>query len=208
MPRNPTSKRAPAALKTWQVFAEKIMEVIGHVPQTAEPPSKHPQGRAQVIAKAAARKAALTAGTLALPPGPLGWLTILPDLVAVWKIQAQMVSDIASVYGKHPSLTREQMIYCLFRQAAAQTVGDLVVRLGDRVLVRRPSLRAIQKVAQRISVKLTQRAIGKALSRFVPLLSAVGVGAYAYYDTKKVGATAMDLFSHAIEFEPQSTDAS
>jgi len=58
------------------------------------------------------------AGTLALPPGPLGWMTILPEMVGVWKIQAQMVADIAALYGKTATLTQEQMLYCLFKHTA------------------------------------------------------------------------------------------
>lgn len=33
-------------------------------------------------------------------PGPLGLLTILPDMYAIWRVQAQLVADIAAVYGK------------------------------------------------------------------------------------------------------------
>src|SRR5688572_22289604 len=96
-------------------FAEAILDFVGRIPPTAEHESQLPADRVRVIGNKAATKAALTAGTLALPPGPLGWMTILPELVAVWKIQAQMISDIAAVYGKESYLTREQMLYCLFR---------------------------------------------------------------------------------------------
>jgi hypothetical protein len=58
---------------------------------------------AREITRRAAATAAVTAGSLAIPPGPLAWLTIVPELVAVGKIQAQMVSDIAGVYGKTAS---------------------------------------------------------------------------------------------------------
>jgi hypothetical protein len=34
----------------------------------------------------------------------------------------------------------------------------------------------------------------------VPVVGALGVGAYAYYDTGQVAATAMALFSRDIEF--------
>ena len=82
----------------------------------------------------------IASGVIALPLGPIGWLTILPELIAVWKIQSQLVSDIAAIYGKRASLTQEQMIYYLFRHTAAQVFGDVVVRVGERVLVRRVSL--------------------------------------------------------------------
>ena len=66
------------------------------------------------------------AGTLALPPGPLGWLTILPEMLAVWKIQSQMVADIAALYGQKSTLTEEQMVYCLFRHSAAQVAATAI----------------------------------------------------------------------------------
>ncbi len=51
--------------------------------------SKDPASEARRLANRAAQRAALTAGSLALPPGPLGWLTLLPELIAIWKIQAR-----------------------------------------------------------------------------------------------------------------------
>ena len=136
-----------------------------------------------------------------MPVGPLGWLTILPEMLGVWKIQAQLVADIAAIYGKGATVTQEQMLYCLFRHSASQLIRDLVVRAGDRFLVRRASLRVVQTIANQLGVKITQRALGKGLSRWLPIVGAIGVGAYAYYDTAQVGATAIVLFEREIEVE-------
>ena len=182
--------------------ANAIMDFVGHIPSSKKRKSKKPEADARNVANYAAAEAAFTAGTLALPPGPLGWLTILPEMVAVWKLQAQMVADIAALYGKKVTLTKGQMIYCLFRHTAAQEVKDLVVRISDQFLVRRASVRLLQSLAQRIGVKITQRAIGKGLSRWLPVVGALGVGAYAYYDTAQVARTAIELFSTDIEIEP------
>ena len=185
-----------------QKIAESILDFVGRVPGTSERKSLDPAQRAQVIARAAARKAAVTAGSLALPPGPLGWLTVLPELVAVWKLQTQMVADIAGIYGNKAELTREQMIYCLFRHTAAQAVRDLVVRIGERYLVRHVSVRAFQGIARKVGVTITQQAIGKGVSRWLPIVGAVGVGVYAYYDTSQVARTAIALFEREIEIMP------
>jgi hypothetical protein len=83
---------------------------------------------------------------------------------------------------------------------------DLVVRLGDRVLVRRASLRVMQSIARRIGVRITQRSIGKGVSRLLPIVGAVGVGGYAYYDTAQVAKTAMELFGSEIDVEPLASD--
>jgi len=187
-------------------FVETILNFIGHIPHTSEPHSEHPDIRARSIASTAALKAAATSGALALPPGPLGWITILPELTAIWKIQAQMVADIAGTYGKEAFLTREQMLYCLFRHAAAQAVRDLVVRIGERFLVRRVSLRVFQNIAKKIGLRITQRVIGKGVSRWLPLIGALGVAGYAYYDTGQVAQTTIELFRGEIDIEPEQND--
>ena len=183
-------------------LAQTILDLIGHVPGTSETKSLEPAIRARVVARAAARKAAVAAGSLALPPGPLGWLTILPEIITVWKLQTQMVADIAGIYGKEADLTREHMIYCLFRHTAAQAVRDLVVRIGERFLVRKASARAFQTIARKIGISITQQAIGKGVSRWLPIIGAVSVGAYAYYDTSQVARTAVELFERDIEVLP------
>ena len=136
----------------------------------------------------------------------LGWLTVLPELVGVWKLQAQMVSDIAAVYGKQATLGREQMIYCLFKHVSAQLFRDVVVQVGERYLVQAATLGFMQSAARTLGIKVTQRVIGKGASRLVPLLGAVGVSAYAYFDTTKVARTAINLFSHEITLEADLAD--
>jgi hypothetical protein len=179
--------------------ANAILEFVGEVPNSRERRSRNPSEAARKAANTASVNAATAAGTLALPPGPLGWLTILPEMIAVWKIQAQMVADIAAFYGKNGSLTREQMLYCLFKHTASQAVRDLVIRAGERMLVKRATLGVLQTVAQRVGVKVTQRVLTKGLSRWLPVIGALGVAAYAYYDTAQVASAAIDLFERDIE---------
>jgi hypothetical protein len=101
-----------------------------------------------------------------------------------------MVADIAGAFGKSAVLSREQLLYCLFKHTAAQAVRDLVVRVGERYLVRRTGLRVVQGVG----VKVSQRAIATSVSRWLPVVGIVGMAGYAYYDTAQVGATAIAFF--------------
>lgn len=175
-----------------------ILDFISQIPDSKVHSQRDPETEARRLTHRAAQRAALTAGTLALPPGPLGWLTILPELISIWKIQAQLVSDIAAAYGKHAELGREQMLWCLFRHTSAQAFRDLVVRLGDRLIFRRVSYGVIERVAKQIGVKVTQRALGEGLSRWMPVIGAIGVGGYAYYDTRQVAATAIAMLKSEI----------
>ena len=185
---------------------DAIFDLVLQVPTSTESTLQNPVARAHQVSRAAARNASLISGSMALPPGFLGWLTVLPELYSVWKLQAQMVSDIASIYGNQSTLGREQMLYCLFKHMSVQLFRDVVVRVGERVVVRQASVKVLQSIAQQVGVKVSKAVLGKSLSRFVPLIGAVGVGAYAYFDTLQVAKNAVELFEREliIEAEPKS----
>lgn len=210
-PDKPSGSRQVPAVIGGQEQANRItqaiLDFVSRIPTSKVEGVDDPQAKARQIASRAAQRAALTSGTLALPPGPLGWLTVLPELMAIWKIQAQMISDIAAAYGRHTELGREQMLYCLFRHTAAQAFRDLVVRMGDRLLFRRMSFAVVERIAKQLGLKLSRRALGEGMSRWLPLIGALGVGAYAYYDTGQVAATTIELFSLGIEHEGSHTPA-
>lgn len=179
-----------------------ILDIVGQVPTTREPSSATPKQRAQEIARAASIKAATLSGAMTLPSGPLGLLTVLPDLYSVWRIQAQMVADIAGAYGRSHELSQNQMLYCLFRHAAAQLFRDVVTRIGERFLFQRVSLRMIQSVARRLGVRISQRVIAQSVSRWLPVVGALGMAGYAAWDTHHVALTAIDVFSNPhVEFD-------
>ena len=187
--------------ETGSLIGQALLPLIAKIPASKERASQTPLPDARKKANAASAKAALAAGALALPPGPVGWLTILPEMVGVWNIQKQLVADIAAIYGQTHKLTPEQVMYCLFLHTATQGVRDLVVRVGQRALVRRASPLLVRTLTRRIGARLAQRVAGKGVARWLPIVGAVGVGAYAYLDTAQVAATAIDLFEGVIEVE-------
>ena len=156
-----------------QKVGDAILDLVLRVPPTAERALYQPEARAQAIGRAAARQASMLASTMALPPGFFGWLTVLPELVGVWKLQSQMVADIAGVYGKSATMNREQMVYCMFKHVSAQLFRDVVVRVGERYVIQRVSLAFIQSAARTLGVKVTQHIVGKSVSRLVPLIGAL-----------------------------------
>jgi uncharacterized protein (DUF697 family) len=178
-----------------------LFKVIREIPPSTERQRDDALVRARKLIANASFRAAAISGALALPPGPLGWLTILPDLAGIWRLQAQLVADIGAVFGKRAKLTEESLIYCLFRHAAAQVVRDLVTRIGERAVVQRVSLRMAEHLLANIGVKVVQRVARGGLWRFLPAIGALAVASYAYYDTEKVGETAIEFFTKEIEFE-------
>ncbi len=175
-----------------------IERVISHVPAPRTHEVSDPDRQAEFIARTAARQAAVLSGSLALPPGPFGMVTVLPDLYLIWKTQRQMVADIFALYGRSAELTRTHMLYCLFRHAASQVMRDFVVRTGQRIVVEQLSTGAIKSIASKVGVSVSKRVAGNTASRWVPLAGAAAVGAYAYWDTLQVAKTARRLMDVAI----------
>ena len=68
--------------------------------------------------------------------------------------------------------------------------------MGERMVVRPTTLKVLQTLAQKLGGMLAVAALRKGASRFVPLLGAVSVGAYAYYDTLQVAHNAVALFEN------------
>jgi hypothetical protein len=178
-----------------------IMDLVTDIPLSEESISKEPKERAKSIVLSASTKAALVSGTLSLPLGPMGMLTVLPDIVAIWKIQRNMVADIAAAYGKTRFLGKEQMIYCLFKHAASQVVRDLVVRVGERLLIQKASIKVLQDILRRIGIRITQRIAGRTISRWIPVGGAIGIALYAFYDTSQVGKTAIEFFERDLDIK-------
>jgi hypothetical protein len=185
---------------------DAIVELVSAVPSTTLHPVADPQQAVRRLASQAARRAALISGGLALPPGPLGLLTLVPDLIAIWKIQAQLVADIAGVRGRSGSLTREQLLYCLFRHAASQLLRDVIVRSGQRAVVHRLTVGTVQAIAARLGVQVSHQLIAKSAGRWIPGLGAAAVAAYAWWDTDRVARTADALFSRELVLDPNTIE--
>lgn len=188
LPAVPESHDAPGG-----ALEGMLERVIATVPLPRTQPVPDPAAEVQRIVRRAARQAATLAGALALPPGPLGMLTVLPDLYLIWQTQRQMVADVYALYGRSAELTRTSMLYCLFRHAASQVLRDVAVRAGERLVVRELSAGALRQALSTVGIAVTQRVAGQAASRWVPVAGALAVGGYAYYDTLQVARTAQKL---------------
>ncbi len=173
--------------KKIRTICKSLDQIMSHIQKTKKPIHHEPLIKSNEIIKNASLKAGCVAGGLALPVGALGVLTIIPDLVAIWKIQNNMIKDIAEVFNKQVISTRKQMIYCMFKHTSGQGARDAIIKIGT------------QMVIKKIEVSTRRHIAKKAIARCIPIVGAVGVGAYAYYDTSRVGKTAIELFSSNIE---------
>jgi hypothetical protein len=179
-------------------LVQAIMLTLSTLPKSKERKSRKPEVRAKELIGKSSLRAAAVSGSLAIPGGVVGLLTVIPDLLATWKIQAQLVADIAAVYGRSSQLEKEELMYCLFNYGRQSPVKDFVVRVGERLIVRKASIHLLEQLSEKIGVKVLQKIMGRGFSRLVPLVGALSVARYARQDTRLVGANARDLFSKEI----------
>ena len=172
-----------------------IERIISHVPAPRSHVVDHPDDASNRLAREAAQRAAIVSGSLALPPGPFGMLTVLPDIYVIWRIQRQMVADIFGLYGRSGELTRTHMLYCLFRHAASQVLRDVAVRAGQRFVLQQLGSGAIKGALAGVGLAVSKRLAGTAATRWVPIAGAAAVASYAYWDTLQVAKTARKLLA-------------
>ena len=171
-----------------------LFELITDIPGSLYSPIQKPDEKARLLTQRAAWKSATVSTSLSIPAGFTGILTAIPDIAAIWKIQAQLVADIAASYGKLALLSREAMIWCLFRHSAAQLLRDIAVRTGSRIVVQKLSTAAVKTLLAKVGAKVSSKLLGKTLLRAIPAVGALGNGIYAYMDTCEVGKTAAAYF--------------
>lgn len=171
-----------------------LFELITDIPESLYSPTENSDDKINKLIRQAAVKASMVSATLSVPAGVTGVLTSIPDIAAIWRIQAQLVSDIAATYGKFAQLSREAMVWCLFRHSAAQLVRDIAVRTGSRIVVQKLSLAALEALLKKIGLKISTKILGKIALRAIPAIGAIGNGAYSFYDTYEVGKTAAAYF--------------
>jgi uncharacterized protein (DUF697 family) len=185
-------------------LAAAVLDVVARVPTSTEPPAPDPAARTRTLAARAARTTAALSAAAALPPGPIGWLTLLPELAAIWRVQAKLVADIAAAHGRPRAATREVLLHCLFSHSLERPLGGFVVRAGERLLVRSASYRALQPVARAIAARLSTRTLGRGIARFVPVAGSVAVAAWAWRETTRVARNAEAVFAREVDVQAEA----
>lgn len=140
---------------------------------------------------------AVVAGAAGLIPGPWGMLAAVPEIIAVIRNQTKMIFDICVALGKHQHVSRELLVGILLSSMGSGG-GSLIAVQGGKLLVRRASLRVMQKIVAMLGGKVTQQLLKSMVGKWLPVVGAAAMAAWARYTTKKLGEQALDLLSNEI----------
>jgi uncharacterized protein (DUF697 family) len=148
--------------------------------------------------KSASWKSFAVSTASGLAPGPAGWVTILPEIIAVTKIQINLVYAIAKHYGQ-TSKFNSGTVMLIFANEAGIAVRGVAAKVGEKLIVRALSSKAAAALSQRIGVKIGARVTQRVVGRWVPVVLAPVFGAFSKSMTAKIGREAVKLFSSDFE---------
>lgn len=150
------------------------------------------------LIKVAATKNAAISGASSLIPGPWGMVAVVPELIAVMRLQIGLIYDIGAAYGKKDVLTKE-LALGIFVSALGSSAGSVLVIRGGTVLVKRASLRVMQTMIAMLGGKIAQGAIKSAVAKWLPGVGAAAMAAWSAYMTKQIGEKAKEIMQKEIE---------
>jgi hypothetical protein len=203
-PGRPTVTAESTTQKLQAQLADKLMGAFdfvltGRSKYYSENPDKVPPTSAipTIVNDYATKNMALSAG-ISLIPGPWGMAAAIPEVALLIRNQLAMIYDIGAAHGKSKVLNKE-LLAGVFLTAMGVGAGGLLVMQGGKVLVRRVALRVFQRVVMLLAGKVTQQLLKSIVSKWVPIIGAAAMGAWANYSTRQIGRKAAEILAKPIE---------
>ena len=141
-----------------------------------ENPDKKPtQQDITSIIKSYSNQNALIAGSANLVPGPWGMLVTVPEVITIIRNQIQMIYDLGVAHGKESSLNASLLLGIFSTVLGGSTISLVSVK-GGQLLVKKASVRVIQKIIWRLGGTISQKVLKRFISKWLPI---VGAGAMA-----------------------------
>ncbi len=137
---------------------------------------------------------AALAGGGAFIPGPVGMVAAIPTLLAEIRNQICMLKEIAAFYHKDKLLDKNLVLLLLFYSAGGGAGKYLIIRAGS-VLVKRESAKIMQRIAERLAIKTTQRLTAKFAGVYVPIIGSAAMAVWSYTTCHSIGKQALRLLS-------------
>ncbi len=179
---------------------ENLFAEVWHTlaPQTQE---LEIEGTPEEMTRKAARYAFMLSTGAGIPTGPLGLATIIPELVALTKIQINLIYKIAKYHNQEAQVNATLILFIMGNALGVVLKHALAEKMGSRIITRSLSAEGTRKLAQKIGEKISTQFFRKAAGRWIPLVLAPVFGYFSYAMTKKVGREAENLLANVIEIE-------
>jgi len=134
-------------------------------------------------------------------PGVGGILSIFPETYILLKLQARMIKDIAILLGRESFLSKEILLYCLFKDSKLNLLESSIRITGTKLLVRPISFELITSIFYKLVLNKAEKNNKDKNRILFSFISAITNGSLSFLDTQIIGNTANSLFLSDIEFE-------
>jgi uncharacterized tellurite resistance protein B-like protein len=141
---------------------------------------------------------AVISGSAGLIPGPWGMLAVIPEISLIIKNQIDLIYDIGKAYGKSDTQLSKELLVGIFASASGSAGIGLITIHAGKILVKRASLRVMQKVVAMLGGKVTQRLLKSMVAKWLPGVGAAAMAAWAKISTNMVGKKATEILSKEI----------
>ncbi len=166
-------------------------------------PTKRPQAAdIERIISSYANTNALIAGGANMIPGPWGMLAVVPELVGIIRNQIQMIYDIGVAHGQEAHLD-SKFLLAIFSAVMGGGAISLATVKGSQLLVKRASLRVIQKIIVWLGGKITQRVLKQLIAKWLPVVGAASMALWARQSTMSMGQKAAEMLKHEVRFSDE-----
>lgn len=182
-------------IKSGNWFADILLNFIPYPEDTTV------TGSPDEMIRTASRQAFAISTCAGLVPGLLGFFTILPELVAVTKLQINLIYKLAKYYGKAHRLNAS-IIFSIFATALGVGEHRICMReVGPRVVVKALSSQMLRKMAPQIGANVSTRIARRHFARWFPILTAPAFGYFSMAMTEKIAYVADEIFLPDMDIE-------
>jgi hypothetical protein len=189
----PTTDQAGEANRNW---LERVISSLSLYKEEGEP-----RGSAEEIIDEAAQRAFKISTGLGLVPGPLGMATIVPEVAALTRLHINLIHRLAKHHGKQEKVNAELVLLVLGNAMGVAAGEVLLRRAGTTLVVKSVNTKIIRRLAGKIGTRIVDAAAGRAVARWIPLVTAPIFGYFSRSLTRKIGREANRLLLREIEIE-------
>jgi hypothetical protein len=158
-------------------------------------------GTSQKMIRKASRAAFLISTGAGIPTGPMGLATIVPEVVALIKLQINLIFKVAKFHQQEAKVNKTIILTVLGVAMGVVLKHALINKVGTRLIVKSLSAEGAKRITMEIGEKFATGLLKRGLGRWIPLMLAPVFGYLSLSMTRKVGREAESLFSHELEVD-------
>jgi hypothetical protein len=175
---------------------ENVLNTLGPNPDEIKV-----DGTSQKMIRKASRAAFLISTGAGIPTGPIGLATIVPEVVALVKLQINLIFKVAKFHQQEAKVNKTIILAILGVAMGVVLKHALINKVGTRIIVKSLSAEGTKRITREIGEKFATGLLKRGVGRWIPLMLAPVFGYFSLSMIKKVGREAESLFSHELEVD-------